>query len=157
MMELSPAMDESAKTHWKPLKTFFPPGRKLILVTGRHLPELISIFPDLNLFHRVAENGAIAAKRSCFVSRRMSASFKFFRNAEYPLRLAEASLLPGNRTKKHVLSCIRDLGLDLQVIFNKGAVMVPSLWSEQGNRPRRCDKRAWTVETQCSRIGRRGK
>src|SRR5437773_10627353 len=42
------------------LKNVLSSGRKLILVTGRHLPDLISIFPDLNLFHRVvAENGAL--------------------------------------------------------------------------------------------------
>src|ERR1035438_3841457 len=35
-------------------------GRKLILVTGRELGELIRIFPAVNLFERVvAENGAL--------------------------------------------------------------------------------------------------
>src|SRR5262245_31792752 len=35
-------------------------GRKLILVTGRELPDLMGIFPRLDLFDRVvAENGAL--------------------------------------------------------------------------------------------------
>src|SRR5262245_25230810 len=35
-------------------------GRKLILVTGRHLPDLKSVFPQLNHFQRVvAENGGL--------------------------------------------------------------------------------------------------
>jgi HAD superfamily hydrolase (TIGR01484 family) len=35
-------------------------GRKLILVTGRELPELLSIFPEITLFDRVVvENGAL--------------------------------------------------------------------------------------------------
>ena len=35
-------------------------GRKLILVTGRHLPDLNKVFNKLDLFHRVvAENGAL--------------------------------------------------------------------------------------------------
>ncbi|MBD0390212.1 MAG: HAD family phosphatase, partial [Nostoc sp. C3-bin3] len=35
-------------------------GRKLILVTGRQLDDLLSVFPHLNLFDRVvAENGAL--------------------------------------------------------------------------------------------------
>ena len=35
-------------------------GRKLLLVTGRELDELLSIFPDITLFDRVvAENGAL--------------------------------------------------------------------------------------------------
>src|SRR5581483_10518682 len=35
-------------------------GRKLVLVTGRHLPDLKSVFPRLDVFHRVvAGNGAL--------------------------------------------------------------------------------------------------
>lgn len=35
-------------------------GRKLILVTGRQLEDLLGIFPQVNLFERVvAENGAL--------------------------------------------------------------------------------------------------
>src|SRR5436853_1858365 len=35
-------------------------GRKLILVTGRELPELLSIFPQVDYFEWVvAENGAL--------------------------------------------------------------------------------------------------
>ena len=35
-------------------------GRKLLLVTGRELEELLSIFPGITLFDRVvAENGAL--------------------------------------------------------------------------------------------------
>jgi HAD superfamily hydrolase (TIGR01484 family) len=35
-------------------------GRKLILVTGRHLEDLLKVFPDIALFDRVVvENGAL--------------------------------------------------------------------------------------------------
>ena len=35
-------------------------GRKLVMVTGRHLPDLRSVFPDLDLFDRVVvENGGL--------------------------------------------------------------------------------------------------
>ena len=35
-------------------------GRKLILVTGRHLPDLLDIFPEIGVFDRViAENGSL--------------------------------------------------------------------------------------------------
>src|SRR6187402_3320762 len=35
-------------------------GRKLVLVTGREMPDLERVFPHLNLFDRiVAENGAV--------------------------------------------------------------------------------------------------
>lgn len=42
------------------LKRLRGSGRKLILVTGRELPDLESVFPHLYLFDRVvAENGAL--------------------------------------------------------------------------------------------------
>ena len=37
-------------------------GRQLLLVTGRELPELLAIFPEITLFERVmAENGALVS------------------------------------------------------------------------------------------------
>src|SRR4026207_196282 len=42
------------------LRAIAAPGRKLILVTGRELRELLEIFPEARLFdYVVAENGAV--------------------------------------------------------------------------------------------------
>jgi len=42
------------------LERFKKTGRKLILVTGRELPDLKRVFPDIGLFDKVvAENGAL--------------------------------------------------------------------------------------------------
>ena len=42
------------------LERLLATGRKLILVTGRELDQLLGIFPEINLFERVvAENGAL--------------------------------------------------------------------------------------------------
>src|ERR1700674_5050787 len=42
------------------LERFLASGRKLVLVTGRELPELQTVFPHLDLFEWVvAENGAL--------------------------------------------------------------------------------------------------
>src|SRR4051812_33075540 len=42
------------------LRRFRDSGRKLVLVTGRLLPELMEVFPEHGLFDRiVAENGAL--------------------------------------------------------------------------------------------------
>jgi hypothetical protein len=42
------------------LERFGDTGRKLLLVTGRELPDLMRVFPSLDLFDRVvAENGAL--------------------------------------------------------------------------------------------------
>jgi hypothetical protein len=42
------------------LERLLATGRKLILVTGRELDDLLNVFPEIHLFHRVvAENGAL--------------------------------------------------------------------------------------------------
>ncbi|TIV90480.1 MAG: HAD family phosphatase, partial [Mesorhizobium sp.] len=42
------------------LETLKRSGRKLILVTGRELPDLKEVFPEIGLFDKVvAENGAL--------------------------------------------------------------------------------------------------
>src|SRR5438270_13847893 len=48
------------------LERLLASGRKLVLVTGRELPELFKIFPHLELFERVvAENGAMLYRPAC--------------------------------------------------------------------------------------------
>jgi hypothetical protein len=42
------------------LKQVAASGRRLVLVTGRELPQLLEIFPEVGVFDRVvAENGAL--------------------------------------------------------------------------------------------------
>jgi len=42
------------------LVAFRRSGRRLLLVTGRELPDLVRVFPRIDLFDRVvAENGAL--------------------------------------------------------------------------------------------------
>src|SRR5687768_5225891 len=42
------------------LKRVADSGRKLVLVTGRELPDLLQVFPEADIFDRiVAENGAL--------------------------------------------------------------------------------------------------
>src|SRR5579871_6560563 len=44
----------------KALEDFRRSGRKLVMVTGRELPDLFRVFPYIDLFDRiVAENGAL--------------------------------------------------------------------------------------------------
>jgi HAD superfamily hydrolase (TIGR01484 family) len=106
-------------------------GRKLILVTGRDLPDLRRAFPELAIFDCVvAENGALL--------------FNPGKDEEIPLaeppsqdlvdRLRQLGISPLSvgRTiiatwephEKVVLEAIRELALELHIVFNKGAVMV---------------------------------
>src|SRR5688572_22287041 len=106
-------------------------GRKLILVTGRELDELIHLLPDLRIFDRiVAENGALLY--------RPETREEVLLAEAPPLRFAEELIRRGARDvsmgrvivatwephEKTALEVIRDQGLALQVVFNKGAVMV---------------------------------
>lgn len=106
-------------------------GRKLLLVTGRQLEELFGIFPEVELFDViVAENGPVvyapASGDELVLAPPPPASFVETLRARgvQPLstgRVVVATWRPHERT---VLEVICEQELELQVIFNKGAVMV---------------------------------
>src|SRR4051794_25292369 len=106
-------------------------GRKLILVTGRELDELLEIFPEIKLFLCVvAENGALlydpATKEERLLCQAPSAEFvEALRNKGVaPMSVGRAIVATWRPHEIAVLDTIRDQGLELQVIFNKDAVMV---------------------------------
>jgi hydroxymethylpyrimidine pyrophosphatase-like HAD family hydrolase len=105
-------------------------GRKLVLVTGRHMPDLKNIFPQLDLFHRVvAENGALLYRPSSHDEKLLCepASQEFLellRERQVPFTAGRGVVATWEPQQEAVLGAIHDLGLELQVIFNKGAVMV---------------------------------
>lgn len=106
-------------------------GRKLIMVTGRELNELISAFLRLDLFDLVvAENGALlynpatkAQKPLCEPPLPQFVAALQTRNVT-PLSVGKTIVATREPYEKIALEVIRDLGLELQVIFNKGAVMI---------------------------------
>ena len=106
-------------------------GRKLILVTGRQLDDLGRTFPRLDLFHRVvAENGALlynpATRDEKPLGEPPPAEFVEALRARgvQPLAIGRSIVATWEPNQTVVLETIRALGLELQVIFNKGAVMV---------------------------------
>lgn len=106
-------------------------GRKLILVTGRQLSDLLAVFPEAEVFHRVvAENGAIlydpAVRQETALAARPPESFlRAIRERGVPdVSAGRVIVATWQPHEVAVLAAIRDLGLELQVIFNKGAVMV---------------------------------
>ena len=106
-------------------------GRKLILVTGREIPDLERVFDRLDLFELVvAENGALLYKPSTKQERPLveppSARFieELGKRGVDRLSVGRCIVATWQPHEKVVLECIRDLGLEMQVIFNKGAVMV---------------------------------
>jgi hydroxymethylpyrimidine pyrophosphatase-like HAD family hydrolase/energy-coupling factor transporter ATP-binding protein EcfA2 len=105
-------------------------GRKLLLVTGRELEELISVFPDLGLCEWVvAENGGLLYQPSTRVEKPLGdpPPVEFLRELKtrgVPISVGRVIVATWEPHETTVLGVIRDLGLERQVIFNKGAVMV---------------------------------
>ncbi len=105
-------------------------GRKLIMVTGRELSELLEVFPSCDLFDRiVAENGALLYEPSTGASRSLAPSpppklIEALRAKGVPLSVGRSILGTVEPHEHAVLDAIRDLGLEWHVIFNKGSVMV---------------------------------
>src|SRR5690349_13035313 len=106
-------------------------GRKFILVTGRELPDLLNVFPEANLCHLiVAENGALLYDPHTRQEKLLGepAAQKFVaelkRRGVQPLSVGRSIVATWSPHEQTVLDVIRELGLELQVIFNKGAVMV---------------------------------
>jgi hypothetical protein len=106
-------------------------GRKLVLVTGRQLDDLLAVFPDASLFTRiVAENGGVLyrpdTRETCDLAEAVPAALAdTLRSAGVsPLATGRVIVSTWQPWDGTVLEAIRTLGLELQVIFNKGAVMV---------------------------------
>lgn len=105
-------------------------GRRIVLVTGRHLPDLHQVFPRLELFDRVVvENGGLLYRPETREQKLLCPppNEKFvalLRERNIPFVLGRTIVATWRPHDTDVLAAIRDLGLDLQVIFNKGSVMV---------------------------------
>jgi hydroxymethylpyrimidine pyrophosphatase-like HAD family hydrolase len=113
------------------LRKLLATGRRIVLVTGRELPDLQQVCPHLELFELVvAENGALlyrpSNKSKTVLADSPPAEFvaELERRGVGPLSVGSAIVATWEPHSQTVLDVIRDLGLELQVIFNKGAVMV---------------------------------
>jgi HAD superfamily hydrolase (TIGR01484 family) len=113
------------------LKRLRESGRKLVLVTGRELDDLQKVFPHIDLFARiVAENGALIYRPETREERPLDEappqSFvdKLIERGVGPISVGRVIVATWEPHEKTVLQTIHDCGLELQVIFNKGAVMV---------------------------------
>jgi HAD superfamily hydrolase (TIGR01484 family) len=106
-------------------------GRKLVLVTGREIDDLKRVFTRFDLFDRiVAENGALIYRPESREERVLGdsppAGFieDLKRRGVDRVSVGRCIVATWEPNERHVLDAIRDLGLELQVIFNKGAVMI---------------------------------
>lgn len=113
------------------LKRLKASARKLILVTGRELDELKEIFPQHALFDLiVAENGALiydpSTMKEYLLGEKPPASFieELKKENISPLSVGRVIVATWEPHQTTVLEAIKHAGIEHQVIFNKGAVMV---------------------------------
>ena len=106
-------------------------GRRLILVTGRELDDLFKVFPHIELFDRVvAENGALvyrpATREEKALAEPPPPEFieELKKRKVEPVSVGRVIVATWEPHETAVMEAIRDLGLELHIIFNKGAVMV---------------------------------
>src|ERR1700740_1136729 len=97
-------------------------GRKLILDTGRELPELLAIFPAITLFDRVvAENGALLYRPESGEKKELGEAppgelVALLRSRGVPLSVGDSIIAPVEPHETAVLQAIRELGLERPVI-----------------------------------------
>jgi HAD superfamily hydrolase (TIGR01484 family) len=106
-------------------------GRTLLLVTGRELGELIRIFPRLDVFDCVvAENGALLYNPRTLEEHLLApppseALIGEMRNrGVQPIATGRCIIATWEPYEIEALECIKSLNLELQITFNKGAVMI---------------------------------
>ena len=121
---VSPAMVEK-------LRALQATGRKLALVTGREMKDLVLVFPDYKVFdYIVAENGAVIHTTSTGEEKLLGQppGDTFVRDLQrkgvHPLSIGKVIVATWVPHEQAVLEVIKTSGSEYQVIFNKGAVMI---------------------------------
>lgn len=106
-------------------------GRRAILVTGRRTADLVQVCPRLQLFDVVvAENGAVLydprTRKEILLAVPAPPHFAERLRARGVTPLEVGSVLVATHSSNcgTVLDVVRELGLELQLVFNRGAVMV---------------------------------
>jgi hydroxymethylpyrimidine pyrophosphatase-like HAD family hydrolase len=106
-------------------------GRRLLMVTGREMPELLDLFPEIKLFDIiVAENGALlyypenGEERALADPPPQEFLEQLTKLKVSPFSAGRVIVATWKPHEETVLKIIRDLGLEMQIIFNKDAVMV---------------------------------
>lgn len=106
-------------------------GRRLILVTGRELDDLLRVFPGVDLFDRVVvENGAVLYRPSrgdkkVLADRPAERFISALREQHVePLAVGDVIVATRREQDRRVVDVVQRLGLELQPIYNKDSLMV---------------------------------
>jgi hydroxymethylpyrimidine pyrophosphatase-like HAD family hydrolase len=106
-------------------------GRRAILVTGRQLPDLLQVFPQAAEFdYLILEDGAVACRPGARETTRLAdpPPEAFLRRllelGVGPLDAGEVVVATVRPHHRAALRAIRELRLDLRVIYNRQSVVV---------------------------------
>jgi len=113
------------------LRSLRASGRRLLMVTGRQVQDLIAICPDIDLFDLiVAENGAVLYVPATRHARTLAEPpppelvQRLRQRGVEPLDVGRVIVATERPHEVAALEVIQQLGLELQVIFNKRSVML---------------------------------
>ena len=113
------------------LRALAATGRKLILVTGRELRELLEIFPEVRIFdYVVAENGAVMHRPATRESEILAQAppeillQELRRRHVTPLSVGSSIVRTVKANEAEVSAALRKLQLDFQLVTNPGALMM---------------------------------
>ncbi len=120
------------RTTIEALKHLRGSGRKLILITGRQLPDLQQVFPDYAMFDRVvAENGAVlfrpdSAQETTLCAPPDAGLMAALRARGVPFSTGRAIIATGAAQQSAVAAEIHrlDLAAGVHIILNKDSLMV---------------------------------
>lgn len=115
----------------KALQRLKASGRKLLLITGRELEDLLQVFPDITLFDSViAENGALLFNPAIQETKSLApppldrvVQILRARNVA-PLSVGHSIVATLHGNYQAVRSAIAETGMPMEIIFNRDALMV---------------------------------
>lgn len=122
---------EVAPSIMNALKRVRASGRKLLLITGRELEDLLQVFPDTGLFDCVvAENGALlympATQRTISLAppppERVVQALR--QRGIQPLSVGHSIVATLQRKDAAVRHTIAETGIPMEIIFNRDALMI---------------------------------
>lgn len=106
-------------------------GRKLVLVTGRTLEELLDVFDDLDLFNLVVvENGGVLYNPKNREERVLAGSVRpellagLRRHEVEPLIVGRVVVSTAAENEPTLMRVISETGIDLKVAVNRDSIMV---------------------------------
>ncbi len=112
------------------LARFHHSGHHLLLVTGRELADLQRVFPQVRLFHRViAENGALlfdpgSGEETVLCPPVSPLLVHRLREQGIPVSTGRVIVAAAREHEAAVRCVVEQTGLGLQIILNKGSLMV---------------------------------